>query len=87
MPTVKPRPEAHMDMILFEVFLKSIDLIPQQQIYYNGTIYIIDNVIVLRGVDPAPPPPQWKYCGGGGQTYRFAGLPPPPPNNFDNLKN
>ena len=28
--TVKPRPEAHMDMILFEVFLKSIDLIPQQ---------------------------------------------------------
>ena len=30
--TVKPRPEAHMDMILFEVFLKSIDLIPQQQI-------------------------------------------------------
>ena len=29
--TVKPRPEAHMDMILFEVFLKSIDLISQQQ--------------------------------------------------------
>ena len=28
--TVKPHPEAHMDMILFEVFLKSIDLIPQQ---------------------------------------------------------
>ena len=27
-PTVKPHPEAHMDMILFEVFLKSIDLIP-----------------------------------------------------------
>ena len=27
--TVKPRPEAHMDMILFEVFFKSIDLIPQ----------------------------------------------------------
>ena len=43
--TVKPRPEAHMDMILFEVFLKSIDLIPQQQIYYNGTIK--DNAIVL----------------------------------------
>ena len=39
--TVKPRPEAHMDMILFEVFLKS------NNIYYNGTIYIIDNVIVL----------------------------------------
>ena len=34
-----------MDMILFEVFLKSIDLIPQQ--HYNGTIDIIDNVIVL----------------------------------------
>ena len=30
--TVIPRPEAHMDMILFEVFMKSIDLIPQQQI-------------------------------------------------------
>ena len=30
--TVKPRPEAHMDMIFFEVFLKSIDLIPQPQI-------------------------------------------------------
>ena len=30
--TIKPRLEAHMDMILFEVFLKSIDLIPQQQI-------------------------------------------------------
>ena len=30
--TVKPRPQAHMDMIPFEVFLKSIDLIPQQQI-------------------------------------------------------
>ena len=32
--TVKPHPEAHtcMDMILFEVFLKSIDWIPQQQI-------------------------------------------------------
>ena len=44
--TVKPRPEAHMDMILFEVFLKSIDLIPNNR-YYNGTIYIIDNVIVL----------------------------------------
>ena len=46
MHTVKPRPEAHMDMILFEVFLKSIDLI-QNNRYYNGTIYIIDNVIVL----------------------------------------
>ena len=38
-----------MDMILFEVILKSIDLIQQQQIYYNSTIYIIhvDNAIVL----------------------------------------
>ena len=40
--TVKPRPEAHMDMILFEVFLKGIDLIPQQilqrhYLYYSGT--------------------------------------------------
>ena len=35
-----------MDMILFEVFLKSIDLIHNNR-YYNGTIYIIDNVIVL----------------------------------------
>ena len=31
-PTVKPRPEAHMDMILLEVFLKNIHLIPQDQI-------------------------------------------------------
>ena len=30
--TVKPRPEAHMDIILFEVFLKNIQLIPQDQI-------------------------------------------------------
>ena len=45
--TVKPRPQADMDMILFEVFLKSIDLIPQQQILQLGTIYNIDNVIVL----------------------------------------
>ena len=44
--TVKPRPEVHMDMILFEVFLKSIELIPPQQIL-QGTIYFIDNVIVL----------------------------------------
>ena len=29
---IKPRPEAHMDMILFDVFLKSINFIPQQQI-------------------------------------------------------
>ena len=31
-PTVKPRPEAHMDTIRIEVFLKSIDLIPQQEV-------------------------------------------------------
>ena len=37
--TVKPRPEAHMDMILFEVFLKSIDLIPQQQILHLHYLY------------------------------------------------
>ena len=37
--TVKPRPEAHMDMILFEVFLKSIDLIPQQQILQRHYLY------------------------------------------------
>ena len=37
--TVKPRPEAHMDMILFEVFLKSIDLIPQQQILQRHHLY------------------------------------------------
>ena len=37
--TVKPRPGAHMDMILFEVFLKSIDLIPQQQILQRHYLY------------------------------------------------
>ena len=37
--TVKPRPEEHMDMILFEVFLKSIDLIPQQQILQRHYLY------------------------------------------------
>ena len=37
--TVRPRPEAHMDMILFEVFLKSIDLIPQQQILQRHYLY------------------------------------------------
>ena len=26
-PTVKPRPEAHMDVILFEVFMRNIHLI------------------------------------------------------------
>ena len=39
MNTVKPRPEAHMDMILFEVFLKSIDLIPQQHILQRRYLY------------------------------------------------
>ena len=37
--TVKPRPEAHIDMILFEVFLKSIDSIPQQQILQRYDLY------------------------------------------------
>ena len=37
--TVKPCPEAYMDMILFEVFLKSIDLIPQQQILQWHYLY------------------------------------------------
>ena len=32
MHIVKPRPEAHMDMTLFEVFLKNIHLIPLDQI-------------------------------------------------------
>ena len=39
MYTVKPRREAHMDMILFEVFLKSIDLIPQQQILQQHYLF------------------------------------------------
>ena len=30
--TVTPRPEAHLGMILFEVFWKNIHLIPQDQI-------------------------------------------------------
>ena len=30
--TVKPRPEAHMDMVPFKVFLKNILLIPQDHI-------------------------------------------------------
>ena len=37
--TVKPRPEVHMDMILFEVFMKSINLIPQQQILQRHYLY------------------------------------------------
>ena len=37
--TVKPRPEAHMDMVLSKVFLKSIDLIPQQQILQQHYLY------------------------------------------------
>ena len=36
--TVKPRPEAHMDMILFEVFLKNIHLIPQDHIVQSHYI-------------------------------------------------
>ena len=37
--TVKPRPEAHMDMILIEVFLKNIHLIPQDQIVQLHYLY------------------------------------------------
>ena len=37
--TVKPLPEAHMDMLLFEVFLKGIDLIPQLQILQRHYLY------------------------------------------------
>ena len=33
--TVKPRPEAHMHMIRFEVFLKNIHLIPQDQMVHK----------------------------------------------------
>ena len=33
-PTVKSRPVSHMDMILFEVFLKNIHLIPQDQMVH-----------------------------------------------------
>ena len=34
--TVQPRPKKHPDMILFEVFMKSIDLIAQQQILHSA---------------------------------------------------
>ena len=37
--TIKPCPEAHMDMILFEVFLKSINLIPQQILQRHYSYY------------------------------------------------
>ena len=37
--TVNPRLEAHMDMTLFEVFLKSIDSIPQQKIFQRHYSY------------------------------------------------
>ena len=43
---VKPRPEAHMDMILLKCFWRASTWF-HNNIYYNGTIYIIDNVIVL----------------------------------------
>ena len=41
--TVKPRPEAHMDMILFEVFLKNIHLIPDSTM----TLSIINSAVVI----------------------------------------
>ena len=37
--TVKPRPVAQIDMILFEVFLKNIHLIQQQQILQRHYLY------------------------------------------------
>ena len=36
-----------MGVVLFEVFLRSIGLIPQQRISQRHYIYITDNVIVL----------------------------------------
>ena len=44
--TVKPRPEAHMDMILLKCFWRASTWFHHNR-YYNVTIYIIDNVIVL----------------------------------------
>ena len=57
--TVKPRPEAHMDMILFEVFLKScIDLIPQQQILQRHYLYQGFSNFSLEGPDKIPVKPE-----------------------------
>ena len=36
-------PEAHMDMILFEVFLKNIHLIPQDQIWSD-----VPNINIIK---------------------------------------
>ena len=48
--TVKPRPEAHMDMILSEVFLKNIHLIPQDQIVQWHVICNINSAVVISVV-------------------------------------
>ena len=44
--TVKPRPEAHMDTILLKCFWRASTWFHNNR-YYNGTICIVDNVIVL----------------------------------------
>ena len=44
--TVKPRPEAHMDMVLLKCFWRASTWLHNNR-YYNGTINIIDNVFVL----------------------------------------
>ena len=49
--TVKPHPEAHMDMILFEVFLRNIHLIPQDQIVqWHYLNYNINSAVVISVV-------------------------------------
>ena len=47
--TVKPRPEAHMDTILFKMFLKSIDLIPQQQILQRHNVIVLSDLVESSG--------------------------------------
>ena len=39
-----------MDMILFEVFLKNIHLIPQDQIVYNNIIYNLNSAVIISAV-------------------------------------
>ena len=79
--TVKPCPEAHMDMILFEVFLKSIDLIPQQQIlqrhYFRaanigwelGVRFVRGRLLPAYKV--AQVPKKLMSGGGGSDTFFF----------------
>ena len=40
-----------MDMIIFEVFLKNIHLIPQDQIVHNDIIYNINSAVVISVVE------------------------------------